>query len=212
MNAAEFDGLFNGIFVGTGQFDNASFGSASFGSSLSQKLNLYGTSFGIGIQNSTLYSRVAAGCAFGWYAGGVHNDGPLNNGGGTTLMVLGGGGLSVNGTFVSASDRNLKQDFSEVNSRLVLEKVAQLPIQSWVYKNDPNTKHLGPMAQDFYAAFAVGPDDKHITTVDESGVALAAIQGLNQKLEEQRAENVALKLRLEKIEYLMNKKTNRGDQ
>ena len=89
----------------------------------------------------------------------------------------------MNGTLVSTSDRSLKQDFSEVNSRSVLEKVAQLPIQTWAYKNDPGTKHLGPMAQDFYAAFGVAPDDKHITTVDESGVALAAIQGLNEKVE-----------------------------
>ncbi|MGP8240136.1 MAG: peptidase S74, partial [Limisphaerales bacterium] len=51
--------------------------------------------------------------------------------------------------------------------------------------------HLGPMAQDFYAAFSLGADDKHITTIDEGGVALAAIQGLNQKLEETRAESKA---------------------
>jgi phage shock protein A len=41
------------------------------------------------------------------------------------------------------------------------------------------------MAQDFHAAFGLnGADDKHIATVDEEGVALAAIQGLNQKVEE----------------------------
>lgn len=38
--------------------------------------------------------------------------------------------------------------------------------------------HLGPMAQDFYTAFHLGPDDKHITTVDADRVALAAIQAL----------------------------------
>jgi chromosome segregation ATPase len=44
------------------------------------------------------------------------------------------------------------------------------------------------MAQDFQAAFHLSADDKHISVVDEGGVALAAIQGLNQKLEEaQRA-------------------------
>jgi len=195
---------FNGVFVGTGQFSSASFGTASFGASLGPKLNLYNTTFGLGIQNSVLYSRVAVGGGFGWFAGGVHNDNTFNAGGGSVLMTLTSGGLAVNGTFVSASDRNIKQDFSEVDSRAVLEKVAQLPIQTWVYKNDPGTKHLGPMAQDFYAAFAVGPDDKHITTVDESGVALAAIQGLNQKLEKQRAENAELKLRLEMLERLMS--------
>ncbi len=202
FNGYEFDGVFSGTFLGSGQFSTA-----SFGASLSQKLNLYGLSYGIGIQNSVLYSR---GSAFAWYAGGVHNDNVLNAGGGATLMTLTTSGLVVNGTFVSASDRNLKQDFSEVDSRSVLEKVAQLPIHTWVYKNDPNTKHLGPMAQDFYAAFAVGPDDKHITTVDESGVALAAIQGLNQKLEEQRAENVELKARLEKLEQRLDHKLNGG--
>ena len=196
FNSTEFDG----VFVGSGQFSTV-----SFGSSLSQKINLYGTTWGMGIQSSVFYSRIGTGGGFGWYAGGVHSDSTFDPGlGGSTLMTLTSGGLVVNGTFVSASDRNLKQDFSEVDSRAVLEKVAQLPIQTWVYKNDPGTKHLGPMAQDFYAAFAVGPDDKHITTVDESGVALAAIQGLNQKLEKQRAENAELKRRLEMLEKLMS--------
>ena len=39
-------------------------------------------------------------------------------------------------------------------------------------------KDIGPMAQDFYKAFGLGLDNKHITTIDEGGVALAAIQGL----------------------------------
>ena len=47
------------------------------------------------------------------------------------------------------------------------------------------------MAQDFHAAFGLGSDDRHIATVDEEGVALAAIQGLNLKLEETRAESKA---------------------
>ena len=44
------------------------------------------------------------------------------------------------------------------------------------------------MAQDFKAAFKVGTDDKHIAPIDEGGVALAAIQALNQRLEEKEAE------------------------
>jgi cell division protein FtsB len=40
------------------------------------------------------------------------------------------------------------------------------------------------MAQDFHAAFGLGADDKHIATVGADGVALAAIQGLNRKLED----------------------------
>ncbi len=62
----------------------------------------------------------------------------------------------------------------------MLDKVATLPIMRWNYKTDTNTVHVGPMAQDFHATFNVGPDEKHIATVDEEGVALAAIQGLSQ--------------------------------
>ncbi len=49
-------------------------------------------------------------------------------------------------------------------------------------------RHVGPMAQDFYAAFGLGLDDKHITTIDEGGVALAAIQGLYRQNTALRAE------------------------
>ena len=43
---------------------------------------------------------------------------------------------------------------------------------------------MGPMAQDLYAAFGLGDDDRHVTSIDEAGVAFAAIQGLyNQVLQ-----------------------------
>ena len=82
--------------------------------------------------------------------------------------------------------------------------MVELPLTTWNYKADTGTRHLGPMAQDFFAAFGIGPDDQHIATVDADGVALAAIQGLHQKLEETRAENAALKARLERLERLIN--------
>jgi hypothetical protein len=125
---------------------------------------------------------------------------------GADRMVLNNGGLTVNGTFVSSSDRNVKENFTPVQPRGVLEKVAALPLTSWNYKADSGTRHLGPMAQDFYAAFGVGPDDKHIATVDADGVALAAIQGLNEKLEQKETEITELKARLEKLEQRMQQK------
>src|SRR5437588_6268230 len=181
-----------------------------------QMLNLWGTKYGIGVQSLTTYFRTDnedANNGFSWYKGGVHNDNYANAGGGTELMHLTGGGLWVNTTFVSSSDRNVKQDFAPVDSRSVLDKVTQLPIQTWAYKADPAIKHLGPVAQDFYASFGIGPDDKHIAMVDESGGALAAIQGLNEKLEktvqqketeitELRNEVTELKTRLSDLETL----------
>ena len=59
-----------------------------------------------------------------------------------------------------------------------------MPIDAWSYRNEGAIRHIGPVAQDFRSAFHLGYDDKTIATVDSEGVALAAIQGLNQKLEE----------------------------
>jgi hypothetical protein len=56
------------------------------------------------------------------------------------------------------------------------------------------------MAQDFYAAFGLGEDDKHINTVDPDGVALAAIQGLYELVQEKDAKISALEARLEAME------------
>jgi len=124
------------------------------------------------------------------------------------LLVVGNAGSPAycNGTtWVNGSDRNSKQDFAAINPREVLDKVSAMPITEWQYKMDTDgIKHIGPMAQDFHAAFGLnGGDDKHISTVDEGGVALAAIQGLNQKLEEQRAENAMLKQQLDELKAEM---------
>ncbi len=110
-------------------------------------------------------------------------------------------------TFVTTSDRNAKEHFKPVNPQEVLAKVAALPVSQWNFKEDRTQDHIGPMAQDFHAAFNLGPDDRHIATVDEEGVALAAIQGLNQKLEQQ---NAALAARVEKLEKLLKLAT--GDK
>jgi uncharacterized coiled-coil protein SlyX len=123
------------------------------------------------------------------------------DGGGTRWLVLGdifsgqtistwtGAFLSDGGMWVPNSDRTRKTGLAEIDPRSVLAGVMRLPITTWSYKaEDASIRHLGPMAQDFYSAFGIGYDDKHIGTLDESGVALAAIQGLNAKLEERVAE------------------------
>jgi len=94
--------------------------------------------------------------------------------------------LAPNGTsWAAISDRNAKKDFAPVDTRSILEKLAALPITQWHYRWEEQgaTPHVGPMAQDFKAAFYPGRDDKSITTQEADGVALAAIQGLNRKVE-----------------------------
>jgi len=149
---------------------------------------------------------------------------------GSEALRLENNNAYVNGALVLTSDRNAKENFQPVDPRAVLEKVAALPLQEWNYRADAaQTKHLGPMAQDFHAAFGLnGDDDKHIATVDADGVALAAIQGLNQKMEAKtrelgarseelearsrklEAENAELKARLEKLERWLESRVAGG--
>ncbi|MBX3278400.1 MAG: hypothetical protein KF868_10400 [Acidobacteria bacterium] len=87
------------------------------------------------------------------------------------------------------SDRDAKEAFEAVDPVQILECLSELPIQTWNYKwNDAAIRHIGPMAQDFAATFAVGEDDKHICPVDAQGVALAAIQGLYRIVQEKEAQ------------------------
>jgi hypothetical protein len=85
------------------------------------------------------------------------------------------------------SDRNAKINIVPVDPERILQKVLELPIAHWAYKETPTTRHIGPMAQDFRAAFGTGNTETALATMDTSGVALASIKALelkNRKLEE----------------------------
>jgi hypothetical protein len=84
----------------------------------------------------------------------------------------------------TVSDRSAKENFRSVNGRSLLQRLSEIPITQWNYIGESPVQHIGPMAQDFYAAFGVGRDDKHISTIDASGVALISIQALYQILQE----------------------------
>ena len=108
------------------------------------------------------------------------------------------------GAWETLSDRDAKTDLAAIDPLGVLERVLALPISRWRYRAQDAVRHLGPMAQDFHAAFGLGSDERHIATVDADGVALAAIQGLNAKLEAEvaalSAENARLAERLARLE------------
>ena len=94
------------------------------------------------------------------------------------------------GGWTCASDRNIKRNLEPIDGQLVLSQLAAMPIYHWQPKDGPKSevRHLGPMAQDFYATFGLGDSDKAIGMQDAEGIALAAIQGLNVKLETKVAE------------------------
>ena len=128
---------------------------------------------------------------------GIGNSNPTN-----LLMVS--NARCDGSSWINASDRNLKQNFAPVNAQEILAKVVALPVQAWSYKAQPDQKHVGPVAQDFHAAFGLGQDNVSIATVDESGVALAAIQGLNQKVDEKDARIRELEAAVKELRQLVN--------
>ncbi len=98
------------------------------------------------------------------------------------------------GAWAAYSDRNGKERIQPVDAGVVLEKLVSMPIATWQWKSEPGAiRHMGPMAQDFHSAFGLGDSDTQIVTVDADGVALAAIQGLNAKVEVQAREIAELK-------------------
>ena len=91
------------------------------------------------------------------------------------------------------SDRALKEDVSPVDVNAVCAAALEVPVSNWRYRaDDASVRHIGPMAQDFAAAFGVGSDDRRIETVDAFGVALASIQALHSQLRERDAQIDAL--------------------
>jgi hypothetical protein len=130
-------------------------------------------------------------------------------GGGATVSWSPG---SISWTF--SSDRNLKEGVNAVDPQEILDKVSRLPMNEWNYKGH-SQRHIGPMAQDFHALFPLNENDKMIDSGDLQGVALAAIQGLNRKVEDQytnwerkleqkETEITELKERLQRLEQLIH--------
>jgi hypothetical protein len=137
-------------------------------------------------------------------AGGVRI---FSNTGATVGVQLASGGSA----WSALSDREAKRDVVAVDAREVAARLAEIPISRWTYIDDESgTPHMGPMAQDFHAAFGLGHSDKHLTTTDVDGVALAAIQGVYQmvrdrdaRIAQQAAELADLRERLAAMEALV---------
>lgn len=134
---------------------------------------------------------------YGWAGGILGTKGGVAN---WSLKWDTTGNVTARGTINQSSDRNLKTNFVAVNPREVLAKVSAIAISSWEYKESPGNRHVGPMAQDFHAAFGLGASDRTIATVDADGVALAAIQGVHELVREKEAEIRALREQVTALE------------
>jgi len=112
------------------------------------------------------------------------------------------------GSWACSSDRDTKTAFDVIDPQSILQNVADMPITRWRFQGEADeVRHIGPMAQDFRAAFGLGHDDKSISMLDAQGVAFAAIQGLHhetqglhQAMQEKDREISDLRRKLQAIE------------
>ena len=108
----------------------------------------------------------------------------MGPGGKLNFVLDPSGNLTIDGTVTQNSDRHSKEAFQPVDCQEILQGVIRLPITIWRYKDDPQgVRHIGPVSQDFRKEFHMGKDNKSIAAVDADGVALAAIQALNQRID-----------------------------
>jgi trimeric autotransporter adhesin len=235
FNNAASGGSSGAATVGGGGNNNASGRYATIGGgSTNSAAGRYATVPG-GIQNTALgWYSLAAGAdakanhngAFVWadstgndFVSTLANQFNVRASGGIRLFTNSAAtiGVSLNandGSWNSLSDKNAKTNIVPVDTRDILERLVAIPIATWNYKGVKQPiRHIGPMAQDFFAAFRVGKDDKHIGSVDADGVALAAIQGLYRKMQAQqlqidelksvKAENTVLRQQLAELTQLV---------
>ncbi|NQT83837.1 tail fiber domain-containing protein, partial [bacterium] len=103
-----------------------------------------------------------------------------------------------------SSDRDLKENFVEIDPKEVLDRISRVSITEWNFKGY-SQRHIGPMAQDFHALFALGGSDTMIDSGDLQGVSLAAIQGLHEIVKEKDAKISSLESRIEALETFVKK-------
>lgn len=91
------------------------------------------------------------------------------------------GNVIANGVVLSSS-KTLKTAFRAIDEIDILDKVADLDILQWRYKNEAaSVAHIGPMAEEFMQVFGMG-DGKTLNMIDTTGIAFAAIQGLREEV------------------------------
>ncbi|MGB4773672.1 MAG: tail fiber domain-containing protein [Daejeonella sp.] len=123
----------------------------------------------------------------------------------TAVDIVGAGTIGAEivaggNSWVTISDKRKKENFEPVNGEDFLRKIAGFKLSSWNYKGqDAKTfRHYGPMAQDMFAAFGkdsfgIIGNDTTINQADFDGINLVAIQALEKRTTEFKAETEKLK-------------------
>jgi trimeric autotransporter adhesin len=122
------------------------------------------------------------------------------------------------GVFNCTSSRYTKENF--VSAAGVLASLRKIPVSTWNYISEGReVRHLGPMAEDFFAEFKLGTGNTSIGVQDLAGVSIAAVKELDEQLQQKNAEierlqneikalrsnQTELEKRLQAIEHTLSK-------
>lgn len=128
------------------------------------------------------------------------------------MTIFPTGNVTIAGTLTQNSDRNSKENFRDLDHKALLQKIASLDITEWNFKyENAGIRHIGPMAQDFHTIFGLGEREDRIAPLDTSGVALAAVQGLQKELAERDRRIGELESHLERLDALTRKLARNQD-
>jgi hypothetical protein len=123
----------------------------------------------------------------------------------TNATTTAGVSLSAGGSsWIVVSDRNRKHDFAELDGEDVLARIRAVPVSSWRYiAEEGGVRHIGPMAQDWHAAFGLSADPTTINMSDLDGVNLAAARALERRTTELRTQLADRDARIRTLEARM---------
>ena len=185
------DNAANGDWAAVGGgFDNSA--SASYSTIPGGISNLASGQFSLAAGRS---ARATHEGSFVWGCGPVVTDSWGTNtftarvlGGARFYTSVGGAGVELpagSGAWANLSDVNQKRLHGGVNTSDILQRISLLSLHRWSYKTqDESIQHIGPTAQDFYAAFGLGDNNTTISTLDPDGVLFAAVQELAKRTEQ----------------------------
>jgi hypothetical protein len=157
-----------------------------------------------GFSGTFIWSDGSATASADTFRNTANNEFAIRATGGVRLRTNLGGTTGCNlpagsGVFNCTSSRSTKENFSEVSGDDVLARLRKVPVSTWNYiPEGQQSRHLGPMAEDFYTAFQLGTTDKAIGIQDAVGVSLAAVKALD-------ARTLELQQKAEEVEQLRTK-------
>ena len=125
---------------------------------------------------------------------------------GTGVLNGNGAYLTAGGTWTNGSSREFKENFAALDAQRLLSSIAAMPVESWNYKGTTE-HHIGPVAEDFVAAFDVGTiretdgqrDNQYLAASDVAGVALAGVKELIERNRQLEAEVAQLKALVQQL-------------